>query len=152
MHALVTADTIGGVWTYARELVTGLIKRGLKVTLVSFGEIPSHDQTEWMDALPGLNFRPTAFRLEWMQEAEEDLYASSEYLLSLIREVKPDILHLNQYCCAGTATLLLPASLMRPRSWRQAAGCWMRCARSTRSRRLAESSTTGAIRGSSTRT
>ncbi len=98
MHALVTADTIGGVWTYARELVTGLIQRGLKVTLVSFGEIPTPEQTQWMDALPRLDFRPTAFRLEWMQEAEQDLEASSEFLMSVISHAKPDVLHLNQYC------------------------------------------------------
>jgi glycosyltransferase involved in cell wall biosynthesis len=98
MHAVVTADTIGGVWIYARELVTGLIRRGLQVTLVSFGEIPAPEQTAWMDALPGLDFRPTAFRLEWMQEAEEDMQASCEYLQAVVREVQPDILHLNQYC------------------------------------------------------
>lgn len=98
MHALVTADTIGGVWTYARELVTGLAQHGLKVTLVSFGEIPKQEQTAWLDALPSVDFRPTAFRLEWMQEAASDLEASSEYLAAIINEVRPDILHLNQYC------------------------------------------------------
>ncbi len=97
MHALVTADTIGGVWTYARELVTGLAQRGLTVTLVSFGEIPAQEQSVWLDVLPGVDFRPTAFRLEWMQDAQEDWAASSEYLSAVIREVKPDILHLNQY-------------------------------------------------------
>ena len=40
MHVLVTADSLSGSWTYARELVTGLVTRGVRVTLVSFGEIP----------------------------------------------------------------------------------------------------------------
>ena len=31
MHILVTADTLGGVWTYTRELVTGLAGRGIRV-------------------------------------------------------------------------------------------------------------------------
>jgi glycosyltransferase involved in cell wall biosynthesis len=78
--------------------VTGLARRGVRVTLVSLGEIPTTSQCEWMDGLRGLDFRPTAFRLEWMQEAEQDLETSSEYLLSVIREVKPDIVHFNQYC------------------------------------------------------
>ena len=30
MHVLLTADTVGGVWTYARELVTGLVRRGVQ--------------------------------------------------------------------------------------------------------------------------
>lgn len=98
MHALVTADTIGGVWTYVRELVTGLVGRDVQVTLVSFGAIPTAQQTSWMEGLSGVDFRATGFQLEWMQDAEEDIELSSEYLASIVREVKPDILHLNQYC------------------------------------------------------
>lgn len=97
MHALITADTVGGVWTYARELVTGLSRRGMQVTLVSFGEIPTSSQTAWLDGLRNVDYRPTAFRLEWMQEAEEDIAASSEFLASVIGETKPDVVHLNQY-------------------------------------------------------
>ena len=82
MHVLVTADSLSGSslsgsWTYTRELVTGLVTRGVRVTLVSFGEIPLPDQTAWMDHLHGLDYRPTAFHLEWMQEAEEDFAESS---------------------------------------------------------------------------
>ena len=98
MHALITADTVGGVWTYTRELVTGLARRGVRVTLVTVGEIPTHEQAEWLDGLKGVDFRPTAFRLEWMQDCEEDIAASREYLESVIRETQPDVLHLNQYC------------------------------------------------------
>ena len=98
MHVLVTADSLSGSWTYTRELVTGLVTRGVRVTLVSFGEIPLPDQTSWMDHLHGLDYRPTAFRLEWMQEAEEDFPESSAFLVSLIRELRPDVLHLNQFC------------------------------------------------------
>ena len=98
VHVLVTADTLSGAWTYARELVTGLVTRGVRVTLVSFGEIPLPEQISWMDHLHGLDYRPTAFRLEWMQEAEQDLPESSAFLLSLIDELRPDVLHLNQFC------------------------------------------------------
>jgi glycogen synthase len=98
VHVLVTADSLSGSWTYARELVTGLVTRGVHVTLVSFGEIPLPDQTSWMDHLHGLDYRPTAFRLEWMHEAEQDLPESSAFLMSLIHEIRPDILHLNQFC------------------------------------------------------
>src|ERR1044071_8673097 len=97
MHVLVTADTVGGVWTYTRELVTGLARRGVHVTLLSFGEIPAPAQTSWMDGLRGLDYRPTAFRLEWMQDSADDIAASSDYLASVVEDVKPDLLHLNQY-------------------------------------------------------
>src|SRR6266404_2114398 len=97
MHILVTADTVGGVWQYTRELVLGFVARGERVTLVSFGEIPTAQQVEWMEGLTALDFRPTAFKLEWMQESEEDLLASAEYLKGIIEEVKPDLLHFSQY-------------------------------------------------------
>jgi glycogen synthase len=98
VHILVTADTLSGSWTYTRELVTGLVTRGVRVTLVSFGAIPLPDQTAWMDLLHGLEYRPTAFRLEWMEEAPNDLRESSEYLANLVREVHPDLVHLHQFC------------------------------------------------------
>ena len=98
VHILVTADSLSGSWTYTRELVTGLVTRGMRVTLVSFGEIPLPEQTAWMDLLHGLDYHPTAFRLEWMQEAEDDLAESSSFLASLVRELQPDVLHLNQFC------------------------------------------------------
>lgn len=98
MHVLVTTDSLSGSWAYTRELVTGLVTRGVRVTLVSFGEIPLPDRTSWMDRLHGLDYRPTAFHLEWMQEAEQDLPESSAFLAALVSELQPDILHLNQFC------------------------------------------------------
>ena len=98
MHVLVTADTVGGVWTYTRELVTGLSQRGVRVTLVSFGEIPTPAQCEWLDGLRHVDYRATAFRLEWMQDAREDLRVSSAFLEQLVAETRPDLLHLSQYC------------------------------------------------------
>jgi glycosyltransferase involved in cell wall biosynthesis len=74
------------------------VTRGVRVTLVSFGDIPLSEQISWMDNLHGLDYRPTAFRLEWMQEAERDLLDSAGFLTSLVRELRPDVLHLNQFC------------------------------------------------------
>jgi glycogen(starch) synthase len=89
---------MSGSWTYTRELVTGLLTRGIRVTLVSFGEIPLPSQTSWMDLLHDLDYRPTAFRLEWMHEAPQAFPESSQYLTELIHEVQPDLLHLHQFC------------------------------------------------------
>jgi glycogen synthase len=97
LHVLVTADTLSGYWTYARELVTGLVSRNVRVTLVTFGEIPLPDHIAWMDRLHSLEFRPTAFRLEWMDEAPKDFQESSAFLANLVAEVRPDILHLHQF-------------------------------------------------------
>jgi glycosyltransferase involved in cell wall biosynthesis len=45
----------------------------------------------------GFTYFPTAFRLEWMQEAPADMEASAEYLRGVIRDCRPDLLHLNQF-------------------------------------------------------
>ena len=122
MHVLVTSDTLSGSWTYTRELVAGLVTRGVRVTLVSFGEIPLPEQTAWMDHLHGLDYRPTAFRLEWMQEAEEDLPESSEFLFTLVQELRPDLLHLNQFCY-GNLPVDVPKVIMAHGdliTWREA--------------------------------
>jgi len=103
MHVLMTTDTVGGVWTYTQELVGGLVRQGIRVTLVSMGGLPKAEQTAWMEGLWSLNYLPTTFRLEWMQNSEQDVAESREYLEAIIREVRPDALHFNQYCYGALA-------------------------------------------------
>lgn len=98
MHILITSDTVGGVWTYTQELVTGLVRAGHRVTLVSFGKLPLPNQTKWMKTLQRLDYRPTEYRLEWMEVSGRDIEESRNYLELLITEVAPDVLHFSQYC------------------------------------------------------
>ena len=107
MHVLITADAVGGVWTYTRELVTGLAARGIRVTLVSFGRIPGAEQSAWLQELPLVDYLPTGFRLEWMQDADTDLAESMRYLRSVVRERRPEVLHLSQFCY-GALDVKLP--------------------------------------------
>jgi len=107
MHVLMTTDTVGGVWTYTQELVSGLVRRGIRVTLVSMGGLPKAEQTAWMESLWSLNYLPTTFRLEWMQNSEQAVEESRKYLEKIIRDVRPDLLHFNQYCY-GTLSPGLP--------------------------------------------
>ncbi|HKN32734.1 MAG TPA: glycosyltransferase family 4 protein [Terriglobales bacterium] len=97
MHILMTTDTVGGVWSYTRELVSGLVRHGHQVTLISFGKVPSQEQAVWMQGLGDFEYRATGFRLEWMHEAERDIEESKAYLQSVVDEVKPDLLHSNQF-------------------------------------------------------
>lgn len=98
MHLLITSDTVGGVWTYTQELVTGLVHGGHRVTLLSFGRLPLAYQTTWIENLPNVDYRPTEYRLEWMEVSEHDVEESRNYLRLVAEEVEPDILHLSQYC------------------------------------------------------
>ena len=76
MHVLITADTLGGVWNYTRELVTGLHAHGHRITLVSFGDIPTAEQAVDHSAAER-RFSSHGFRLEWMQDADADMASSA---------------------------------------------------------------------------
>jgi glycogen synthase len=97
VHVLITADTVGGVWTYTRELVCGLLGGGHRVTLVSFGRMPTPAQSSWIGH-DNLSYLPTAYPLEWMQNSERGIEESKKFLEGVIRDCRPDLLHFNQYC------------------------------------------------------
>ena len=106
MHVLMTCDAVGGVWTYTRELVCGLLQRGHRVSLVSFGPAPEDHQLLWMQGLSQLDFWATDFPLEWAQCSSDGVAASMKYMERTIRAIQPDLLHSNQYCYGA-----LPSSI-----------------------------------------
>src|SRR5260370_40626599 len=99
MRILVTADTVGGVWTYSRELVTGLRRLGARVTLVSFGDLPTSGQTRWMESIHvrDFDYRPTVVKLDGMPDSASHMKASSGYLLGAIRECDTRVVHVNPF-------------------------------------------------------
>ena len=103
MRVLITTDTVGGVWTYSRELTQGLLGQGCKVTLVSMGRRPSPSQSRWSaataDLWPGaFSYIPTDFKLEWMRDGTQCYEDSEEFLLSCVAASGAEILHSNQFC------------------------------------------------------
>jgi glycosyltransferase involved in cell wall biosynthesis len=92
-----TADTVGGVWTYALELCRGLQRHDTHVTLLSMGRMPDEAQRQEAAAIANLDLVPTEYRLEWMGDCERDLVASAEVLVALEQRLKPDIVHINGY-------------------------------------------------------
>ena len=112
MRILLTTDTIGGVWTFTKELTTELLKRGHAVALVSFGRQPSHEQQAWCAGLHlahGDNFQVTASNapLEWMEKNEFVFSQGAGVLSHVARQFRPDLLHSNQFCF-GAMSLDIP--------------------------------------------
>lgn len=95
---LMTADTVGGVWTYTLELCAGLSERGVDVVLCTMGAPLQPDQREAASRIRRLRIEESAYRLEWMEDPWEDVGRAGEWLLSVAREVRPDVVHLNNYC------------------------------------------------------
>jgi glycogen synthase len=102
-RVLMTADTVGGVWTYAMELVRGLKRHGVEVVLFSMGRLPDHDQQREAAQQDNLVLIPTQYRLEWMDDCVSDLAASGDALLTLEQQYKPDLVHVNGYWHARLA-------------------------------------------------
>jgi glycosyltransferase involved in cell wall biosynthesis len=95
---LMTADTLGGVWTYALELARGLAERGVEVTLATMGDPLNDFQREMADRIPRLKVFESAFKLEWQEDDPwRDVEKAGEWLLGLEERVRPDLIHLNGY-------------------------------------------------------
>jgi glycogen synthase len=94
---LMTADAVGGVWTYALELARALSRHDLSVTLAVMGPPPSIDQLEIARAVPDMKIEAHPFRLEWMSDAWTDVDAAGDWLLDLEADVRPVLVHLNGY-------------------------------------------------------
>jgi glycogen(starch) synthase len=94
---LMTADTVGGVWTYAIELCHALGDFEIAVALCTMGGEPSQDQVREARALENVEFFPSEFRLEWMENPWEDVAESGRWLLRIAERFQPDLIHLNTY-------------------------------------------------------
>lgn len=95
---LMTADTVGGVWTYALELCHALARFGVRVELATLGAPLSLAQWAEAGEVPGLSVHESRYQLEWMDDPWEDVRASGEWLLELEARLRPDLIHLNGYC------------------------------------------------------
>jgi glycogen synthase len=112
MRILMTTDTVGGVWTFTKQLTMDLLKRGHEVALVSFGRAPSASQLAWSEVTrsssSGFSYFPSEAPLEWMQENAEVYQLCAPLLLSVADELQPDVLLSSQFCFGK-----LPVSIPR---------------------------------------
>ncbi|HLM75082.1 MAG TPA: glycosyltransferase family 4 protein, partial [Polyangiaceae bacterium] len=98
LSVLMTADAMGGVWTYAMELASELAARGVTVALATMGDRPTEAQVKRAKAIPGLTLFESEFKLEWMDDPWGDVARAGAWLLDLERRLRPDVVHLNGYC------------------------------------------------------
>jgi glycogen(starch) synthase len=97
LRVLMTADTVGGVWTHALELGAALARHDVAVCLATMGPLPSPAQREAAAAVPNIVLRSLECRLEWMDEPWADVDRSGAWLQGIAAEFRPDVAHLNGY-------------------------------------------------------
>jgi glycogen(starch) synthase len=94
---LMTADTVGGVWTHAIELAQGLADQGVEVALATMGAPLNDSQREKADRVPRLRVFESTFKAEWMEDPWRDVEKAGDWLLALEERVRPDVVHLNGF-------------------------------------------------------
>lgn len=97
MHVLMTADAVGGVFTYALELAGALARHGCRVALAVLGPPPGAAQVAAARRVPGLELHACPGRLEWMDDPWDDVARASAWLLDLAERLRPDVVHLNEF-------------------------------------------------------
>jgi glycogen(starch) synthase len=98
---LMTADTVGGVWTYALELARALQPHDVEVLLAVMGAPLSSAQHEDAHSIPNLTLFKSNYKLEWMPDPWPDVKRAGEWLLHLANRLNPDVVHLNGYAHAS---------------------------------------------------
>jgi glycosyltransferase involved in cell wall biosynthesis len=101
LGVLMTADAVGGVWSYALRLAAGLAPHGVRTTLAVLGPSPDAAQRQAALAVPGLTLLHRPFRLEWMDDPWADVERSGEWLAEVEESLSPDVVHLNGYALAA---------------------------------------------------
>lgn len=97
---LMTADTVGGVWTYALELARALQPHGVEVRLALMGPPLSPAQRAEADKISNLSLFKSNYKLEWMPDCWPDVRRAGDWLLHLANRLSPDVVHLNGYAHA----------------------------------------------------
>jgi glycogen synthase len=85
MKVLMTADAVGGVWTYARDLADAL---AADVVIATMGPPPAERPDDVV---------VSTYALEWEDEPWDDVDRAGAWLLELEEELRPDVIHLNGY-------------------------------------------------------
>ncbi len=96
---LMTADTVGGVWSYAVELIRALPE--VQFALATMGSIITETQRDEVSCLPNVSLFPSSYALEWMDHPWEEVDRAGDWLLEIAREFKPEMVHLNGYAHAA---------------------------------------------------
>lgn len=103
MRVLITTDTVGGVWTFTRELAEQLLARGWSIHLVSLGGAPSAAQQRWFEDTvhswnPQFSWAALDLPLEWMQENDRAWTEAAPRLARMAQDFSAEVLHSNQFC------------------------------------------------------
>jgi glycogen synthase len=94
---MMTADPLGGVWTYALELARALQEYKVEIVLATMGAPPTAQQRAEAQRIGNVRLLDSCYKLEWMENPWEDIAVAGTWLLELEALTQPDVVHLNGY-------------------------------------------------------
>lgn len=100
MRVLMTADSVGGVWSYALDLVDALAAHDVEVTLAVLGARLDGAQRAELRRSQVARCYAADFSLEWQRDWTS-VRRSCEWLEEIGAEVAPDVVHVNGYVHAA---------------------------------------------------
>jgi glycosyltransferase involved in cell wall biosynthesis len=105
-----TADAVGGVWSYALDLAAALARRhDVETTLALLGPLPDEDQRWSAGLVPGLTLVATGLPLDWLAGRAEEVEAAGRRIAALAVETGAEIVQLNTPALAARAVFPVPA-------------------------------------------
>jgi glycosyltransferase involved in cell wall biosynthesis len=107
LRVLMTADAVGGVWTYALDLASALRAHRVETVLALLGPAPSKDQRAGA-AEAGVTLVETDLPLDWTASMPGEVGEAARALSRLAAEIGPDIVHLNSPALAADARFAAP--------------------------------------------
>ncbi|MBS7700043.1 MULTISPECIES: glycosyltransferase family 4 protein [unclassified Chelatococcus] len=95
LKLFMTADAVGGVFTYAIELAEALTRHDVRTTLALLGPAPSAAQRRRAMVVPGLELLETTASLDWLADDEDAATRAAETIADLASRHTAEIVHLN---------------------------------------------------------
>ncbi len=123
---LMTADTVGGVWTYALDLARSLSEYGVDVTLVTLGPSSSDEQRREAATVARLELIETGEPLDWLCDGPAPLVQAAETISRLASSRNVDLIQLNGTALGGLTQFLAPVVVMHHsclKTWWNAVKC-----------------------------
>ncbi|GGH32564.1 glycosyl transferase [Alsobacter metallidurans] len=105
---LVTADAVGGVWTYAIDLAAGFARRGVETVLAVLGPAPDAAQRDAASAVSGLTVVETGLPLDWTAACDAELAATARRLAALADQHGVDTVHCHAPALIADAPFRVP--------------------------------------------
>ena len=95
LNLFMTADAVGGVFTYALDLARALAPLRVRTTLAILGPAMSERQREAAAAIPGLSVIQPDLPLDWLASSTQSVRSAAEALTSFARSTGADVIQLN---------------------------------------------------------